>query len=155
MLVGVAKMFIGPSISRIPFRERSYILPSHASTQPQLTPKRAVWANLKRVFSPQSLASNSVVCSAVLSACDVWQCGIFGHSTAWCHFPTGSERGSCAPRKRMNEWGDFYLGAENLLHISKLFIILLEGIQDLEAERIWMPVSLLMFLFVLFIYNIW
>lgn len=50
--------------------------------------------------------------------------------------------------------GDFYLGAENLLHTSKLLIILFEGIWDLEAERFWMPVSLLMLLFVLFIYNI-
>lgn len=48
--------------------------------------------------------------------------------------------------------GDFYLGAENLLHTSKLLIILFEGIQDLEAERFWMLVSLPMFLFALLIY---
>lgn len=48
---------------------------------------------------------------------------------------------------------DFYLGAENLLHTSKLFIMLFKGIWDLEPERFWMPVSLMMFLFVLFIYN--
>lgn len=47
--------------------------------------------------------------------------------------------------------GHFYLAAENLLHTSKLFIILFEGIWDLEAERFWMPVPLCFYLYYLFI----
>lgn len=110
MLVGVPKAFIGPFICRISFREkeRGYILPSHASTQPRFTPKRAAWANLKWVFSPQGLACNSAVCWAMLSVCDVLQCGIFGHSTAWCHFPTGRSMACVLPGQEwMNEWRGF------------------------------------------------
>lgn len=69
-------------------------------------------------------------------------------------FPRAASMACVLPgRERMNGRG-FYLGAENLLHTSKLFIMLSKGIWDLEAERFWMPVSLLMFLFVLFIYDI-
>lgn len=136
MLVGVAKVFIGPFIHRISFREkeRGYILPSHASTQPQFTPKRAAWANLKWVFSPQSLACNSAVCWAMLSACDVLQCGIFGHSTAWCRFPTGRIMACVLPGwERMNEW----MGEIFTLVLKTYSIPQSCSLYSLKAFRIW------------------
>lgn len=51
----------------------------------------------------------------------------------------GSKHGLYTPRKRMNG-SDFYLGTGNILHFPKLFIIVFEGIWDLEAGRFWLPV---------------
>lgn len=42
------------------------ILPSQSSAETQFNPMKAIWANLRRDFSSQSLSSESVLCSTDL-----------------------------------------------------------------------------------------